>query len=248
MKKLLSIATVILCFSLLCGANISQAQPALTVGIDTNLQPFSYKNSSGEYVGFDIDIWQAIAHKLGLAYEFRPMEFDKILPALQNGTLGAAIAAITINAQREQIVDFSYPYFDSGLSIMVTAERQNIYGIGALEDKIIATKRGTTSATFVSNILKKDVLLSNDIETAYQAVLTGTADAAIYDAPALLYFIRTQGQDKLKSVGPRYQKQSYGIAFPQNSPLREQVSVALLQIIESGEYDTISRKWFGYTD
>jgi len=248
MRKLLPILTMIICFTLSVVANIAQAETPIAVGIDANLKPFSYKNDSGEYIGFDIDIWQSIANKLGLDYEFRPMKFDLIIPALQSGSLDVAIAAITINAEREQIIDFSYPYFDSGLSIMVKTERQNIYGIGALEDKIIATKQGTTSAIFVNHILKKDVLLSSDIETAYRAVLTGTADAAIYDAPALLYFIRTEGQGKLKSVGQRYQKQSYGIAFPQKSPLRDKISIALLQLIESGEYDTISRKWFGYTD
>jgi glutamine transport system substrate-binding protein len=250
MKKLLSILTLILCFSLFGQANITQAEPTTTivVGIDEDLKPFSYKNAAGKYVGFDIDIWQSIANKLGLNYELTPMKFEQIIPALQSGSIDTAIAAITITAAREKIIDFSYPYFDSGLSIMVKAEQQNIYGIGALEDKIVATKKGTTSAIFVDDILKKEVILFSNIETAYKAVVDGTADAAIYDAPALLYFIRTEGQGKLKSVGRRYQKQCYGIAFPHKSPLRDQVSITLLQLIESGEYDTISREWFGNTN
>ena len=247
MKKLSSILIMILCFTLFGQTNSTQAKTTNTivVGIDEDLKPFSYKNDAGKDIGFDIDIWQSIANKLGLDYKLIPMKFEQIIPALQSGSIDTAIAAMTITEAREKIIDFSYPYFDSGLSIMVKADQQNIYGIGALEDKIIATKKGTTSAIFVDDILKKEVILFSNIETAYKAVLDGTADAAIYDAPALLYFIRTEGQDKLKSVGRRYQKQCYGIAFPQKSPLRDQVSIALLQIIESGEYDTISRKWFG---
>ena len=245
MKKLLPILTIILFITLTGWTSLSKAGSTIAVGVDINLKPFSFKEEDGKYAGFDIDIWKALADDLGLNYELRPMNFEKIIPSLKSGSLDVAIAAITINSEREKIIDFSYPYFDSGLSVMVKADRQDIYGIGALADKVIATKKGTTSAEFAHNIMQKKVILFSDIETAYKALLSGSADAVIYDAPSVLYYIKTEGQGKLKSVGRRYKQQTYGIAFPQESPLREQVSIALLKLIENGKYDTISRKWFG---
>ena len=250
MKILSYLLAIVLLISGTCWADIVQAQSekSVVVGIDINLKPFSFKDGAEKYVGFDIDIWQTLADDIGLAYEFKPMDFEQIIPALQNGFIDVAIAAITITSQREKVIDFSYPYFDSGLSVMVRADREGIYGIGTLDDKVIATKNGTTSAEFSQSILSRKVLLFPDIEMAYRAVLSGAADAAIYDAPALLYYIKIKGEGKLKSVGPRYQRQSYGIAFPQGSPLREQVNQELLKLIEIGRYDIISRKWFGNVD
>lgn len=220
----------------------------LVVGCDVNLKPFEFRGQDGKYTGFDIDLWEAVAGDLQLDFVLKPMPFELLLSALQKGDIDVAIAGITINAEREQVLDFSHPYFDAGLSLMVRAEREDIYGIGALTDKIIATKGGTTSAKFATEIQQKEVILFPDIEQAYEAVVKGSADAVIYDAPALLYYLTTAGQGKVKSVGPRYQRQSYGIAFPQGSPLREPVNISLLKLLESGRYDTISRKWFGNVD
>lgn len=247
MKNLLYLLAFVLLISGTCWAETAQIQSekSVVVGIDKNLQPFSFKDSAEKYVGFDIDIWQALAAELGMTYELKPMDYEQIIPALKNGIIDVAIAAITITSQREKVIDFSYPYFDSGLSVMVRADREDIYGIGTMDDKVIATKNGTTSADFSQSILSRQVVLFPDIEMAYRAVLSGAADAAIYDAPALLYYIKNKGEGKLKSVGPRYQQQTYGIAFPQGSQLRELVNRELLKLIEIGRYDMISRKWFG---
>lgn len=224
------------------------AAKTLVVGCDVNLKPFEFKGEGGRYEGFDIDLWQAIAEGLKLDYVLKPMPFEQLMKAVQQGEVDVAIAGITITAEREMGIDFSYPYFDAGLSLMVRADRDYIYGFGALEDKIIATKEGTTSAKFAGEIVHKELKLFPDIDQAYAAVVQGSADAVIYDAPAVLYYVNTQGQGKVKSVGPRYQRQTYGIAFPQGSALREKVNVRLLKLIEEGRYDIISRRWFGNID
>lgn len=217
----------------------------LVVGCDTDFKPFEFKGDNGKYIGFDMDIWEAVAADLKLGYTLKPMDFYQLIPALTKGEIDVAIAGMTITSEREKVIDFSYPYFDSSLIIMVRAERSDIYGIGALTDKVIATKEGTTSADFALNIQHKDMKLFPNIDQAYKALLNGSADAVIYDAPTLLYFIRNEGKGKFKSVGNTYKRQSYGIAFPQGSPLREKVSIAILNLIEDGRYEIISRKWFG---
>ena len=217
----------------------------LTVACDTNFMPFEFKQD-GEYVGFDIDIWDAIAQDLGLDYKLQPMAFNGIIPALQSGNVDAAIAAITIKSAREEVVDFSYPYYDAGLRVLVSADENSIKGLKDLEGKVIATKTGTTSADYIrDNIDAENVKLFPHIDSAYMELRTGGADAVLFDAPAVMYYANTAGEGAVKVVGPLYQGQSYGIAFPQGSELREKVSIALLKLIESGEYDKIYEKWFG---
>jgi glutamine transport system substrate-binding protein len=216
----------------------------LTVGCDTNFMPFEFKQG-GEYVGFDIDLWAAIAEELGLEYKLQPMDFNGLIPALQTGNIDAAIAGMTIKSKREEVVDFSYPYYDAGLLLMVRADEKDIAGVEDLGDKVIATKLGTTSADFAKGIENKEVKLFPNIDAAYMELRGGGADAVIFDSPAILYYIKTEGKDAVKTVGPLYQGQSYGIAFPQGSELREKVTITILKFMEDGTYDKIYKKWFG---
>jgi glutamine transport system substrate-binding protein len=216
----------------------------LVVGCDTNFMPFEFKEGD-KYVGFDIDLWDAIAKDLNLKYKLQPMDFNGLIPALQTGNIDAAIAGMTIKSKREEVVDFAYPYYDAGLLLMVRADAKGISGVEDLADKVVATKLGTTSADFAKNLKNKEVKLFPNIDAAYLELRSGGADAVIFDSPAILYYIKTEGKEAVKTVGPLYQGQSYGIAFPQGSELREKVSISILKFMEDGTYASIYKKWFG---
>ncbi len=219
------------------------AEP-LTVGCDTNFMPFEFKQD-GKYVGFDIDLWAAIAEDLGLEYKLQPMDFNGLIPALQTGNIDAAIAGMTIKSKREEVVDFAYPYYDAGLLLMVRADETGITGVEDLGDRVVATKLGTTSADYVKSVDTKDVKLFPNIDGAYMELRTGGADAVLFDSPAILYYIKTAGKGAVKTVGRLYQGQSYGIAFPQGSELREPVTISILKLMENGTYAELYKKWFG---
>ncbi len=70
-------------------------------------------------------------------------------------------------------------------------------------------------------------------------------DAVVYDAPVLQHFASQRGKGKVKVVGLIFQEQSYGIALQIDSPLREEINIALLRLVESGIYKEIHDKWFG---
>ena len=237
-------AIVIITIVLFIMANIGQAE-TLKVGCDSNFKPFEFKGKNGNYIGFDIDVLNVIAKDLGLKYELIPMKFTQLIPALQNKTIDMAIAGISITSEREKIIDFSLPYFDSGLLVMVKMNDKKIKGIADLDDKVVATKKGTTSADFILNLQTKEVKLFPDIDDAYAALKSGAADAVIFDSPVILHHIITADQNDFKSVGRLYRKQSYGLAFPQGSDLREKVSIAILKLKESLSYSIIYSKWFG---
>jgi glutamine transport system substrate-binding protein len=244
MKKLLTLVlTLCLVFSV---ASVAVAEK-LIVGHDTNFMPFEFKDpKTGKYVGFDIDMWKLIADSLGLEYELQPMDFNGLIPALQSGNIDAAIAGMTIKSEREKVVDFAYPYYDAGLMILVRSNNNDIKSLEDLEGRVVATKLGTTSEDFVKkNARAKDVKLFPNIDGAYMELGTGGADAVLFDSPAVLYYAQTAGKDKVKVVGPLYMGQSYGIAFPSGSPLREKVTIEILKLMESGEYAKIYKKWFG---
>jgi len=217
----------------------------LIVGCDQHLKPFVFSDEQGNYTGFDIDVWREIAGSVGLKFELLPMAFTELLPALQDGRIDAALGALSITAAREKSIDFSYPYYDAGLILMVKKDNPFIRGIGDLDDRVVATKKGTTSDDFAHNIQTKEVKLFATIEKAYAALSKGQADAVIFDSTVILHYIETKGKNEFKTVGRIYSRQNYGFAFPPGSPLQDKVSIAVLELREGFKYAIIYSKWFG---
>ena len=235
---------LILVWALMFCVSANAMAKQLVVGVDANFMPFEFK-VDGKLTGFDVELWDAIAKDLGLDYKWQTMDFNGIIPALQSRSIDAAIAGITVKSEREKVVDFSYPYYDAGLIILVQADNDNISSIEDFEDKVVATKLGTTSADFLKTVPTKDVKLLPNTDNLFMELLSGGADAVFFDSPPLLYYAQNQGKGKVKTVGPLYQGQSYGIAFPQGSELREKVTITLLKFMEDGTYDELYKKWFG---
>lgn len=240
-RNLVWLVVLVMCM-VMTGGLVSAKE--LVIGCDTNFMPFEFKEGD-KYVGFDIDLWDAIAKDLNVQYKLQPMDFNGLIPALQTGNIDAAIAGMTIKSKREEVVDFAYPYYDAGLLLMVRSDAKGIAGVEDLSDKIVATKLGTTSADFAKNLKTKEVKLFPNIDSAYLELRGGGADAVIFDSPAILYYIKTEGKEAVKTTGPLYQGQSYGIAFPQGSELREKVTISILKFMEDGTYAKIYKKWFG---
>lgn len=219
----------------------------LIVGTDTNYVPFEFLDQeTGEYIGFDIDLIDAIAEEVGFDYELKPMDFSGIIPALQTNNLDIAIAGIAINPTREETIDFSDPYYDAGTAILVREDEENIQTIEDLAGKVVATKQGTSSYEYVIEMDEiKEVVPFPNIDQAYMELEKGTADAVVFDLPSVLYYINTSGQGKAKVLDDLLEGQTFGIAFPKGSPLKNEVNMALATLKEDGTYDAIHEKWFG---
>ena len=219
----------------------------LVVGCDTSFVPFEYLNQeTGEYEGFDVDMWAEIAKELKLEYELQPMDFNGLIPALQSGSIDAAIAAMTIKEERTEKVDFSVPYYDAGLLVLVATDEEEIKSVDDLAGKVVATKTGTTSYDYSMAIkgVKKVVPFPN-IDGAYMELENQGADAVVFDSPNILYFAATKGKDMVKPVGEILQAEQYGIAFPKDSELDADVNEVLNKMFEDGRYAEIYKKWFG---
>lgn len=217
----------------------------LVIVTDSNFKPFRFKDENGVLKGFDIDLWDAVAKFNHYDYKWSEMDFNGIIPAIQSKNADAAISAITITKQREKVVDFSHPYYDAGLALMVRAENDSIKNIEDLKSGLVATNLGSTSADFLSKKLsKKNIKLLQDTPSLFMALLSKDVDAVLFDLPPLFSFAKGPGKGKVKILKPYYQGESYGIAFPKGSPLREEVTNAVLKLMLDGTYDKIYQKWF----
>jgi glutamine transport system substrate-binding protein len=243
MKKMLRRMAILAMVVCLTGGITHAAE--IVVGVDANFMPFEFK-VDGKLTGFDVDLFEAIAKEIGLDFKWQTMDFNGIIPGLQSKSIDAAIAGITIKSEREKVVDFSHPYYDSGLIILVAADNEDIKVLEDLKGKRVATKLATTSEDYLKkNVDTKELKLLPNTDNLFMELMSGGVDAVFFDSPPLLYFADNQGKGKVKTVGPLYQGQPYGIAFPEGSPLREKVNIALLKFMEDGTYDKLYEKWFG---
>ena len=216
---------------------------ALLVAVDTAFVPFEFKQGD-KYVGFDIDLWDAVAKELKLDYKLQPMDFNGILPALQTKNVDVALAGITIKDERKKAIDFSDGYYDSGFMLMVSADSP-IKGAADLKGKSLAVKTGTSAADYAkANFAGTELKQFPNIDNAYLELQTGRVDAAMHDTPNVLYFIATAGKGKVKAVGTQMMAHQYGIGFPKGSPLVAKVNGALAKIKADGRYVAIYKKWF----
>ena len=240
--------------AILVGLTLSITLPAvqafaqdkeLVVATDTAFVPFEFKQD-GEYTGFDIELWQAIAQEAGLTYRLQPMDFNGIIPGLQTRNIDAALAGITIRDDRKKVIDFSDPYYESGLAILVGADNTNINTAKDLEGKTVAVKIGTVAVDYLKeNLPTAKLKLFPNIDNAFLELATGRVDAVVHDTPNLQYFAQTGGKGKVKVVGSLRSGDYYGIAFPKGSELVPVVNKALKTLNENGKYDAIYAKWFG---
>lgn len=240
MKNLLTFAAVA---AIVLGLGTARADD-LIVATDTAFVPFEYKDGD-TYVGFDIDMWDAIATDIGVTYELRPMDFAGIIPALQTGQVDVALAGITIKPERQAVIDFSDGYYDSGLMLMVPTDSA-ITGVADLAGKALSVKIGTSSSDYAEENFKDTELRKfPNIDNAYLELRTGGVDAAMHDTPNVLYYIASAGNGQVKAVGTQMMAHEYGIAFPKGSDLTAKVNTALAAMKADGRYDAIYAKWFG---
>jgi len=322
-------------------------------------EPFVvYQNN--EYAGFSMELWEKIAQELGLEYEVYGVNtIAKLLDDVKRGVADVGISGIGITSKREQALDFSHAYFESGLQILVSEGSGSLLGkvlrqvvsvifsrellsgiavfflvlliaahiiwvlerrhnpqfpktygqglwhsiwwavvtvttvgygdktpkgnIGRLfglvwilagffvfayftasvtstvtvrelhgtidgpEDlfgKRVATVERSTAAEYLAQQGLSAVELEN-VEQVYRLLESGKVDAVVYDAPVLQHYAYKKGRGKVQVVGLIFKEKSYGIALPYQSELRDRINIALLRLMETGEYDQITKKWFG---
>lgn len=214
----------------------------ITVGADTTFPPFEMEEH-GKVTGFDIDLINAIAKTEGLEIKLSTMDFQGLIPALQTGTIDVAVAGITITPERAKVVDFSHPYYHSGLSILVKKESA-VHSLEDLNGKNVAVKLGTTADLMMSKKTGVTVQRFTNIDDAYNQMENGGADAVIFDNPVNLNYAKTH--QNVHVVGKLLTGEDYGIAVTKEDPwLLEKINDGLSKVYKSGEYAKLYQQYFG---
>ncbi|GAA3007397.1 ABC transporter substrate-binding protein [Actinokineospora diospyrosa] len=215
----------------------------------TNLPypPFQFKQGD-KTVGFDVDMVDLAAKKLGVTQEIVDIQFDVIKSgaALNSGKCDVAAAGMTITDERKQNLDFTNPYFDEVIALMVP-KGSGITSLDQLKDKKLGVQRGTTSLDYATEKGFTPVEFE-DSGKQLQAYQAGQVDAVLQDLPVVNEWLKKQGLGDKYEVGAEIETGAqYGIAVKKggNPELLKTLNDALDAAIKDGTWAKSYEQWMG---
>jgi polar amino acid transport system substrate-binding protein len=220
---------------------------ALTVGSCLDYKPFEFYEGQ-TLKGFDVEIMQEIAKRLNLKAEWVKADFDTIFTSLAAGQFDAVAAASTIKPERQQVVDFSDPYYNARQSLAVnTTKTPAVTSTDQLKSgDVVGVQKGTTGKDWAeANLGTKgiDIKTYTSITDAFTDLEAGQLAGIVNDEPSSQ--AEVQGRPGLKVVQPIDTGEFYGIAVGKDhKDILDGINRSLKAMIGDGTYRTIFQKYF----
>jgi ABC-type amino acid transport substrate-binding protein/predicted Ser/Thr protein kinase len=221
----------------------------LVIGVNTPYPPNEFKDTSGQIVGFDVDLMNAVARTLGLAPEYRETAFEAIIPSVRAGDFNVGMSSFTDTKERQEQADF-VTYFQAGFLWAQKAgagiDPNNACGLrvgvqyAALQETEEIPAKSQACEEAGQPAIDKVVFVSQDDLNA--ALINGEVDAMSADSPATGFAIKTSG-GVLEPAGEIFDTAPYGWPVAKGSKLAESLRQALEHVISTGEYRTIATMW-----
>ncbi len=255
MKKALAVlCTIIMAAAMLAGCG--KEEKTFTVGFDAEFPPYGYRDDSGEYVGFDLDLAAEVCKRNEWTLVKQPIDWDEKDSELSSGTIDCIWNGFTMNG-REDKYTWSAPYVDNSQVVVVSSQS----GIAALSDlagKSVAVQKDSSALAALTDEENEDnIALKNsfaglieyaDYNTAFMDLEQGAVDAVAIDIGVAAYQIDKREAGAYIMLEEKLATEQYGVGFYLgNESLRDTVQKTLDEMAADGTFTAIAEKW-GLTD
>jgi len=224
----------------------------ITVGTDSSYAPSEFIAEDGEtIVGFDVDLFSAVAEKIGFEAEFESASFDSIIAGVGSDRYEVGVSSFTINPERLAEATM-VSYFSAGTQWATKAGNPEDVDPDNACGAIIAVQRGTVQVDDVTARSSEceaagedpiDIQQFEGQDEATAAIVSGRADAGLADSPVMAYAVQ-QTDEQLELLGDIYDSAPYGYVVPQaETEFGQVLADALTALIEDGTYAEILEKW-----
>ena len=227
-----------------CAKKDETAATVITVATNPEYPPFEYVEGDAT-VGYDIDMWDAIAKKAGIEYKIEAMDFDAVISAVAANKNTIGLSGISITDERKLTVDFSNGYINAGLVVIVKADAPYAT-TEELVGKKIGVQLGTTSDFAAEEITGKDnVAQYKTFLNAIMDLQGNKIDAVIIDKPVGQAIMASLKDPSLVMVDMGLQADWYGIEVNKANPeLLKKINDALAELEKEGFFDELAVKYF----
>lgn len=222
-----------------------KAQGTIKIGTEGTYAPFTFHDKDGKLTGFDVEIAEEIAKRLGVKAEFIETKWDGMFAGLDAKRFDAIVNEVGIREDRLQKYDFSSPYIISKAVLIVNEENSDIKAFEDLKGK----KSGQTLTSNLADIARSygaEIIPVDGFNQSIDLLASKRIDATINDSLSFLDFKKQRPETPIKIVDRVDTKDQNGIMFNKgNKELVDAVNKALAEMTADGTYLKISEKWFG---
>ncbi len=239
------------------GAAAEEGRTTFTVGFDAEFPPYGYKDTSGEYVGFDLDLAEEVCRRNGWTLVKQPIDWDTKDMELSSGTIDCIWNGFTMNGREEQYT-FTVPYVDNS-QVFVVALDSGIATKADLAGKVVGVQKESSALAALEDEENPDniALAASfatlnqyaDYNTAFMDLEAGAIDALAMDIGVASYNIlqRAEGQYNIlegEDGSERLASEQYAVGFLKgNTELKDIVEKTLLEMAEDGTFLKIAEKY-----
>ena len=224
------------------------AQPALRWAADPNSNaPYTFYAPGKALTGFEYEIINAVARRLGRRPEFVQNDWNGLIPGLHRGLYDCVICGIEITPDKTDEVAFSIPYYFTFEQFVGRCGTPPLASLDQLRSRSIGTLNQTAALRMLENTPGVIAKTYDEELTAYQDVVNGRLFGVLLDYPIAKYYAAPNPE--LQLTGPPFGRIAYGIAIDKgDETLQREIDVALRELIASGELRAILSRWGLWTD
>lgn len=217
----------------------------LTVGLEGTYAPYSYRQD-GKLKGFEVELGQAMAKKMGLKAKFVPTKWDSLIAGLQAKKFDVVINNVTVTKERKKQFIFSTPYIYSKSALIVPKDSK-LKSVDDIKGKKFPEGTGTENAIYAEKF-GADVMPSDTFQNTVSLISEGRAQGTINSREAFYSWAKDNPDNKLKVTEiPTSKIPASEIAamFNKQSPaLRDKANKALKELQADGTLTKLSKKYF----
>ena len=252
-RVLVALLAISMAAGALTGCGSKGSEKTFTVGFDAEFPPYGYRDDSGEYVGFDLDLAAEVCKRQGWELVKQPIDWDAKDMELSSGAIDCIWNGFTMNG-REDAYTWTEPYIDNS-QVFVVASASGVQNKEELAGKVVAVQKDSSALAALNdeenadNIALRDsfsqLIEYADYNTAFMDLEQGAVDAIAMDVIVAGYQIQQRNADFV-ILEDTLSAEEYGVGFKKgNTELRDKVQATLEEMAADGTLKSISEKWFG---
>ena len=225
------------------------AQDSYSVALDGTFAPHAMPTLDGGIEGFNVDLTNAIAERMGVTIDITPAQFSGLLPAMQAGTYDFIVAPTTITEERADAMLFSEGYLDTDYQFVVPAGTEEITDLAQLEGKVVAVNKGSAYDSWARENAEEYGWTVESYGTntdAVQAVISGRADANVAGNTVSAWAVKQNPALQLSYLVDT--GLVWGMPFRKDdAETRDRIEAVIECLKMDGTVAGLAEKWFGVT-
>ncbi|MDI9494859.1 MAG: amino acid ABC transporter substrate-binding protein [Bacillota bacterium] len=244
--------SALLILIVLLAAGCAKEEPKaeeLIMGLDDTFAPMGFRDEKGELVGFDVDLANEVAERIGMTIKFQPIDWSMKENELNAGNIDLIWNGYTITPERQEKVAFTKPYLENSQVIVVLAD-SDIKTKADLAGKNVAVQAESSALDAINSEPEVAAGFGSLVEfstnnEAFIDLDSGRTDALVVDEVNARYYMKQIGEEKYRVLEEDFGDEEYGIGLrKEDTELLKKVNDAMDEMKEDGTYDAIYAKWF----